>query len=458
MFCYSGPCDEVLLKTVRTGTKTFLYPRMVYPYNSVIKSLQQLLRRPGFWDKCQEWRKQVLPNNVKTDIYQGNVWKELSSTGFLSHVNSLAVMLNVDWFRPHKHSPGSVGVIYLVLLNLPRHERYKLENIIVVGILPGPSEPKLTANTFLEPLVKELQTLWACKFRFNVCGSFCKRLIKVGLICVSSDIPATRKIGGFLGHMASQGCSCCKKNFMSGEGLDFSGFDRENWKPRNSSEHKRAAKRTLEETSPAAQQRLCSELGARYSVLQELEYFDCIRYFVVDPMHNLYLGTAKHMMKNVWLNEKNEFLSDEDFQRIQELVDSMTVPQDIGRIPGKISSSFTGFTADQWKNWTLVYSLFALKGILPEEHLQCWRFFVLACKTLGKRVLTGNDIEIGDKYLMQFCKTFETLYGKDLVTPNMHLHGHLKECLLDYGPFHSFWCFSFERFNGILGSYHTNNP
>ena len=123
-----------------------------------------------------------------------------------------------------------------------------------------------------------------------------------------------------------QGCSCCKKNFKSGEGLDFSGFDRENWKPRNSSEHKRAAKRTLEETSPAAQQRLCSELGARYSVLQELEYFDCIRYFVVDPMHNLYLGTAKHMMKNVWLNENNEFLNDEDFQRIQELVDSMTVP------------------------------------------------------------------------------------------------------------------------------------
>ena len=77
------------------------------------------------------------------------------------------------------------------------------------------------------------------------------------------------------------------------EGLDFSGFDRENWKPRNSSEHKKAAKRTLEEPSPAAQQRLCSELGARYSVLQELEYFDCIRYFVVDPMHNLYLGTAE---------------------------------------------------------------------------------------------------------------------------------------------------------------------
>ena len=119
----------------------------------------------------------------------------------------------------------------------------------------------------------------------------------------------------------------------NGDGLDFSGFDRENWQPRNSCEHKCSAKQTLEETSPTAQQKLCSELGARYSVLQELEYFDCIRSFVVDPMHNLYLGTAKHMMKNVWLNEKSDFISDEDFQRIQQLVDSMTVPQDIGRIP-----------------------------------------------------------------------------------------------------------------------------
>jgi len=67
-------------------------------------------------------------------------------------------------------------------------------------------------------------------------------------------------------------------------------------------------------------------------------------------MHNLFLESAKHMMKNVWLNDKNEFLSDEDFDRIQELVGSMTVPQDIGRIPGNIAYSFSGFTSDQWKN------------------------------------------------------------------------------------------------------------
>lgn len=39
----------------------------------------------------------------------------------------------------------------------------------------------------------------------------------------------------------------------------------------------------------------------------------------------------------------------------------------------------------------------------------------------------------------------------------MHLHCHLKEVILDHGPVTGFWCFSFERFNGVLGSTPTNN-
>ena len=58
--------------------------------------------------------------------------------------------------------------------------------------------------------------------------------------------------------------------------------------------------------------------------------------------------------------------------------------------------------------------------------------------------------------LLNFCQKFEHLYGKERCTPNLHLHSHLKDCLLDYGPAHSFWCFSFERYNGLLGAYHTN--
>ena len=49
------------------------------------------------------------------------------------------------------------------------------------------------------------------------------------------------------------------------------------------------------------------------------------------------------------------------------------------------------------------------------------------------------------------------MYGEAVLTPKMHLHGHLKNVILDYGPLQEFWCFSFERYNGILGKQPTNN-
>ncbi len=66
-------------------------------------------------------------------------------------------MLNVDWFQPFSHTIYSVGVIYLTVMNLPHHIRTKRENIILVGIIPGPAEPKHDINTFLKPLIEELK-------------------------------------------------------------------------------------------------------------------------------------------------------------------------------------------------------------------------------------------------------------------------------------------------------------
>ena len=59
-------------------------------------------------------------------------------------------IINVDWFQPFKRrSDRSVGVNYLVLLNLPREERFKWENIIVAGIIPEMAKEPKSLNTFL---------------------------------------------------------------------------------------------------------------------------------------------------------------------------------------------------------------------------------------------------------------------------------------------------------------------
>lgn len=61
-----------------------------------------------------------------------------------------------------------------------------------------------------------------------------------------------------------------------------------------------------------------------------------------------------------------------------------------------------------------------------------------------------------DEILITFCKEYETLYRASMCTPNMHLHLHLKDSLLDYGPVYAFWCFPFERYNGIFQSFQKN--
>ena len=171
-------------------------------------------------------------------------------------------------------------------------------------------------------------------------------------------------------------------------------------------------------------------------------------------MHNLFLGTAKSMFK-LWMEQG--LLKKQDIKIVEKRIKEFDVGTELGRLPHKISANYGCYTASQWKNWTLVYSLFVLDGLLPKEHLQCWQTFVLACKFLSRPVISHLELQKEDLMLLQFFQKFERLYGKSRVKPNMHLHGHLKECVLDYGPVYNFWCFSFERFNGILSSFKTNN-
>ena len=69
-------------------------------------------------------------------------------------------MMNIDWFQPFKHTNYSVGAIYMVIMNFPRAERFKPENVIICGIIPSPKESKKHINSFLTTLVIELLDLW----------------------------------------------------------------------------------------------------------------------------------------------------------------------------------------------------------------------------------------------------------------------------------------------------------
>lgn len=453
------PCGELLLKSVTLldGTKK-LYPFKSYCYKPIQESLQDLVKRPGFEDLCNHWRSRKQSPGFLTDIYDGNVWKEFQSSeknSFLTHRNNYGLMLNLDWFQPFKHVKYSVGVLYAVILNLPRDERFKLKNVLLIGVIPDlKHEPSV--NSFITPLVNELKVAWSQGFQLaSSKSSYLKKNFKVALMCVGCDIPATRKLCGFLGHSATLGCSKCFKKFPGSVGnKDYSGFDVENWPVRTLDDYNLSMKAVKKARTQTEKERLEASHGVKYSVLSELDYFNPIRMSIVDPMHNLFQGTAKKMMK-MWLDLK--VLHSDQLVLIQEKVDSVDAASNIGAIPRKIASSFGGFTAEQWKNWTIFFSIFALADILPKTDLDVWRNFVLACRALTSKFISSVEIARFDSYIITFCKGVERVYGCSSITPNIHMHCHLSQCVLDYGPVYSFWLFSFERYNGHLGSMPNNS-
>lgn len=401
-----APCGELLLKTVELSSgKRILYPNLIYCYLSLEVSLQAFLNRPNFYNDCEVWRSRKIDNNVLRDIYDGKIWKDFSiynNKPFLSEPGNLALMLNMDFFQPLKHVQYSVGAIYMTILNLPREVRNKPENVILVGLIPGPSEPRHDINSFLDPLVRDLLTFWE-GIDLSVHSFTSKKTIRCALVSIACDLPAGRKVCGFLGHSAHFGCSRCWKEFPGSVGsMDYSGFDRENWKARSGLEHLQLASEVRNMKTQSDVQKAESKAGCRYSCLLKLPYFDAPRMLIVDPMHNLFLGSAKHFMKSILIDGGVIPVSKLDL--IQQRVDNITTPNDVGRIPQKIISGFSSFTADQWKNWALHFSVIVLRDLLPTDVLECWRHFVLACRILSKKILTRDEVSLGDALLLQFCR------------------------------------------------------
>ena len=454
-------CNSKLVKKVllKTGTPKY-YPLKLYCYKSAIDVLETFLKRPNFEETCEQWRNRQTDEQLYGDVYDGKVWKSFqrwSNRDFLSLPRSYSLMLNVDWFQPFKHRKDvSVGVLYMVIMNLPRSERFKRENVIIVGIIPALSKEPSSLNTFLNPLIDELKALWNGVKVKTKNAPIQGAEVRAALICCASDIPAARKLCGFVGHSANLGCSHCNKFFPGGFGekRDYSGFDRSTWPKRTDSTHRRNARKIERCKTKTERKKMEAKLGSRYTSLLELPYYGSITMCVIDPMHNLFLGTAKKMFK-IWC--ESDILTKQSLQEVVERIQRVDAPSDLGRLPGNISSNYGGFTANQWKNWVLYYSLYALEEVLSEEHIRCWQNFVLACRHLCKPCITKTDLLIADQKLLDFCRKVESLYGKSVITPNMHLHLHIRECVENYGSVYGFWLFSFERYNGLLGSFHTNN-
>ena len=230
---------------------------------------------------------------------------------------------------------------------------------------------------------------------------------KCVLLGIGCDLPAARKTCGFLSYSANLGCSRCFQQFSRGFGNrnNYANFNRDSWTLRTNARHRADVQKLLKCTSKTEQAKEESRLGCCYSVLLDLPCFRPIEMLPIDPMHNLFLGTAKPFARDLWIGRN--ILTHEALSIIEARLKNTIVPTGLGRLPVSIKTGIF-LTAEQWKNY---FSVYCLGDVLPLPQVECWRKFVLACRRLVKYSVTSDDIAVADGLLLKFCQRSAELYG-----------------------------------------------
>lgn len=321
--------------------------------------------RPGFESKVNHHKNREKKEGWYFDIYDGSMFDSLKDTYGIpfSHINNAVhLTLNVDWFNPFEGGIYSCGAIYLSINNLPREERFKEENIMLLGLMPSGHEASTAdINNYMDLVVDDLLELYKgveMKTNDHPEGTS----IHAVLLMINADIPACRKVAGFLGHASAFACNFCDRRFDMIEGKvdcrsNYNDFD--NWNLRTKEKNFEAATRWLNQKTPADRKAIEDETGTRYSAFHRLHYFDVLKQCPPDPMHCLLLGTGLRMVRE-WKN--CGILSNQQLKQMQTLADLVELPCGFENLNRKIEGGFSGVKADAAKSWILIYSPYVLIG------------------------------------------------------------------------------------------------
>jgi hypothetical protein len=211
--------------------------RRFFRYVPLIPQLQGLFQCPKMVADLRYRRQaeRAYDPNVIQDVFDGDNYRSFQGTQLnpdsdyraFSHPNDLALGLSTDGFtlfKRRRRGRSTAWPIILINYNLHPRVRTRLENVLCVGVIPGPTQCK-DLNSFLIPLIDELMQLESGvessalkpegdnvlevedKPETNEAGY--NFVLRAFVILVFGDIPAVSKLLFVKGHNAFRPCRAC---------------------------------------------------------------------------------------------------------------------------------------------------------------------------------------------------------------------------------------------------------
>jgi len=229
--CFVGPfanlqqCPYCKLDRNRpngTPYKTFSYIPLIPQLSALFSSEEQvetMQYRARYFEPSNDPARDGRAEQGKIkDVFDGRHYKKLLNSfldieghstnhKFFSDRRDIALGLSSDGFAPFKKRKHSAWPLILFNYNLPPTIRFWLENIICIGVIPGPKAVK-DIDSFLVPLIGDLEQLEMGVKTFDRSAREMFDL-HAHLIKLFGDMPAMAKLMRMKGHNGIKPCRGC---------------------------------------------------------------------------------------------------------------------------------------------------------------------------------------------------------------------------------------------------------
>jgi hypothetical protein len=448
--CFVGPhvdeticpyCSEPRYRPdTKRAQKHFVYipliPRLVSFFRS--QSMVEKLRYRADFKKSE---------THMTDVFDAKLYEHLCekqvSVGerelpqkFFQFPHDIALGLSTDGFAPWRRRKKTCWPMLVYNYNLPPDVRFHVENILCVGVIPGPKKPKDT-DSFSWPLTEELIKLAQGVRAFDVID---QKLFSLHayLIILFGDIPAMSLLARLVGHNGIRPCRMCnirgicalggKTNYVPldrhrhpsvlADPSQIKAYDPHNLPMRCHTEMKRQAEEV--EFAPSANQSkiLATEYGIKglsiFYSLSSLIFPVCVPY---DFMHLIFENVMKNLVL-LWTDSfkgLDEGTGDYVLEKtVWEAIGKATatsgpyIPSVFAASPPNVADDKQAQTADSWSFWLLYLGPVLLENLFRRAvYYNHFVDFVKLVKLCLEFEYKRSDIEVIRQGWIKWVKDYE---------------------------------------------------
>jgi hypothetical protein len=483
-------------------------PHAYFTYLPIIPRLRALVANTSFATKMKyRANYQADPSHVG-DVFDGAHYRSLLTQNiiiadetlpiwFFSDPRDIALGLSTDGFGPFKLRDRTAWPIILFNYNLPPEERFQKDNIISIGVIPGPKKP-VDADSYLWPLIQELLQLAVGITAFDALTKTVF-LLRAFLFIVFGDMPAIAMIMRMKGHNAKRPCRICKIKAIRNDvsktlyvPLDRTGFpdsvSPRKYNPlelplRSHKELMQEAEEVQNALTTAASERLASEYGIKgIPLLSALSSLSFPKSFPYDFMHLIWENLIPNLILLWTGNFKNLDHSDESYvitktvwEAIGEATEAAgkTIPAAFGARLPNIALEKAHLTAEMRSIWTIYLAPPLLRGRFQRS--QYYRHFLslvtllTLCLEFQLSQSQIDELEQGFKTWVADYERYRHLFSflhRLTVVPRyyykhdpvristcpitVHALLHIASSIREMGPVWAYWAFPMERYCGDI--------